>query len=304
MHTSSLSRQHESSSQGQLRNASAWVLAGVALLLLACVPISSGAEMGLSSSDLPVSPTEGVLRLAGSDPPTLDPPLVEDAVSAGYVVEIFSGLVSLDPVSLEVVPDIAESWEESDSRTEYTFHLRRDARFHDGKPVTAWDFKYSFQRACNPATGSSAAGVHLGDIVGVEDVLAGEADEVSGIRVLDDHTLQITIDSPKPYFLAKLTHPVAFVVDGENVAEGGGHGIRIPTERARFACSAGRQEVASSWRPTRATTAEPLSSTRWCSSWTRPLFSPFMSRGSWMPCQWVSPTSSGCSTPTILSTGS
>ena len=221
MHTPSPSRQHESSSQGRLRNASAWILVGVAFLLLACVPSSFDVEMGLSSSDLPVSPTEGVLRLAGRDPPTLDPPLVEDAVSAGYVVEIFSGLVSLDPVSLEVVPDIAESWEESDSRTEYTFHLRRDARFHDGKPVTAWDFKYSFQRACNPATGSSAAGVHLGDIVGVEDVLAGEADEVSGIRVLDDLTLQITIDSSKPYFLAKLTHPVAFVVDRENVVGGG-----------------------------------------------------------------------------------
>jgi len=156
------------------------------------------------------------LNLPGGDPSTLDPALTQDATSAGYIVEIFSGLVTLD-WDLEVVPDIAESWALSDDGTTYTFHLRHDVKFHDGKPVTAQDFKYSIERACDPAIGSVVADTYLGDIVGCQAKLRGEADKVSGVQVVDDHTLQITIDSPKAYFLAKLTYPTAFVVDQENV---------------------------------------------------------------------------------------
>ncbi len=166
-----------------------------------------------------------VLRLAGGqggsmDPPTLDPALASDAASSVYVVEIFSGLVSLDP-NLKVIPDIAESWDLSPDRTTYTFHLRKDAKFQDGRPVTAQDFKYSIERTTNPATLSSTADTYLGDIVGVKDKLNRKASEVSGVQVVDDYTLKITIDQPKSYFLAKLTFPTAFVVDKNNVERGG-----------------------------------------------------------------------------------
>ncbi len=156
------------------------------------------------------------LNLPGGEPPTLDPALTQDATSATYIVEIFSGLVTLNQ-DLEVAPDIADSWELSDDGTTYTFHLRDDAKFHDDKPVTAQDFKYSIERACEPATGSVVADTYLGDIVGAQARLRGQADEVSGVAVVDDHTLEITIDSPKAYFLSKLTYPTAFVVDQENV---------------------------------------------------------------------------------------
>ncbi|MBC8249145.1 MAG: peptide ABC transporter substrate-binding protein, partial [Anaerolineales bacterium] len=88
------------------------------------------------------------LNLPGGEPPTLDPALTQDATSATYIVEIFSGLVTLNR-DLEIVPDIAESWELSDDGMTYTFHLRNDVKFHDGKPVTAQDFKYSIERACD-----------------------------------------------------------------------------------------------------------------------------------------------------------
>lgn len=156
------------------------------------------------------------LNLPGGEPPTLDPALTQDATSASYIVEIFSGLVTLNR-DLEVVPDIAESWDLSDDGTTYTFHLRDDVKFHDGKPVTAHDLKYSIERACDPSTGSVVADTYLGDIVGAQAKLRGEADEVSGVLVVDDYTLEIAIDSPKAYFLSKLTYPTAFVVDQENV---------------------------------------------------------------------------------------
>ena len=158
----------------------------------------------------------GVFRRLWSDPPTLDPHLSSDTTSAGIVVEIYSGLVALN-TDLQLVPDIAESWEIDGSGTVYTFHIRDNAKFHDGTPVTAGDFKWSMERAVHPDTASPVADTYLNDIVGVEDALEGKTTDISGVKVIDDSTLQITIDAPKAYFLAKLTYPTAYVLDRENV---------------------------------------------------------------------------------------
>jgi len=166
------------------------------------------------------APKGATLNLPGADPPTLDPALTTDATSAEYIVEIFSGLVTLNS-DMEVVPDIAKSWEVSEDGKVYTFHLRDDVKFHDGMPVTAHDFKYSIERACDPRTASPVADAYLGDIVGAKDKLKGLATEVSGVRVIDEHTLEIEIDAPKAYFLYNLTYPVAFVLDERNVERGG-----------------------------------------------------------------------------------
>ncbi len=173
----------------------------------------------------PSTASGNVLRLpggngGGGDPPTMDPALAGDAESAVYVAEIFSGLVTLDQ-NLKVIPDIAEKWDVSDDRQTYTFYLRKGVQFHDGRPVTAQDFKYSIERAASPAMLSPTADTYLGDIVGVKQKLARKAQDVSGVQVVDDYTLKITIDAPKAYFLAKLTFPTAYVVDKNNVEKGG-----------------------------------------------------------------------------------
>ena len=162
----------------------------------------------------------GVFRRLWSDPPTLDPHLTSDTTSAFIVVEIFSGLVAIS-TDLQLVPDLAERWEISEDGLVYTFYLRPEAKFHDGKPVTAMDFKWSLERAANPKTASPVADTYLNDIIGSQAVFDGESDEMSGIKVIDDNTLQITIDAPKAYFLAKLTYPTAYVLDQENVESGG-----------------------------------------------------------------------------------
>ncbi len=161
----------------------------------------------------------GVLKRLWSDPPTLDPHLVTDTTSAGLVVEMFSGLVGLNS-DLEIVPDLAESWDQSKNGTLFTFKLRKGIVFSDGTPITAKDFEFSLNRAVNPDTESPVAELYLGDIVGVKEVLDGIASEISGITVIDDMTLQIEIDAPKAYFLAKLTYPTAYVVKKENIDEG------------------------------------------------------------------------------------
>jgi oligopeptide transport system substrate-binding protein len=163
---------------------------------------------------------EDVLRLWDTGPITLDPAISADMSSHSYVMQIFSGLVRLD-YELNIVPDIAESLpEESPDGKTYTFHLRQGVKFHDGREVKAADFKYSWERACDPATGSGTAATYLGDIVGAKDMLAGEAEEISGVKVINDYTLQVTIDAPKAYFLDKLAYPTAFVVDRADVESG------------------------------------------------------------------------------------
>jgi len=172
----------------------------------------------VSSQGTPAAPVAGgELRLLGRDPLTLDPACASDVDSANYIVEIFGGLVTIDR-DLKIVPDIAESWDTSSDGTVYTFHLRRGVLFHNGdRQVVAGDVKYSMERALNPDTQSTVAEVYLGDIVGAKEFVDGDADEVTGIEVVDNYTLRITIDAPKPYFVAKLTYPTAFVVDRNQV---------------------------------------------------------------------------------------
>jgi len=138
--------------------------------------------------------------------------------SSGGDKLVFSGLVALDP-DLKLIPDLAESWEVAEGVT-YTFQLRANARFHNGKPVTAHDFIYAWERAADPQTKSNTVLTYLGDIVGARDMHAGRSAHISGLAALDDHTLRVTIDGPKAYFLYKLTYPTAAVVDRLNVEAG------------------------------------------------------------------------------------
>ena len=150
------------------------------------------------------------------DPPTLDPHLTTDTASANFIVEIFGGLVTIDR-DLQIVPDLAENWDVSSDGRVYTFHIRPDARFHNGRTVTARDVQWSLERAADPATQSPIASQYLGDIIGVNDKLAGLAASIEGVRVIgrpqvlvrviDDRSVEITIDAPKSYFLAKLSYP-------------------------------------------------------------------------------------------------
>ena len=136
------------------------------------------------------------------------------------MVEIFGGLLSLDR-DLKLIPDLAEALPEftqnDDGTVTYTFNLRRDALFHNGRRVMADDVKWSIERHASPDTFSPTAPDFLNDIVGAVDYMRGRADEISGIEVIDDNTIQITIDQSKPYFLFKLTYPTAFVVDRQQV---------------------------------------------------------------------------------------
>jgi oligopeptide transport system substrate-binding protein len=162
---------------------------------------------------------QGTLKLADTGPITLDPALAAESSSGLYIAQIFSGLVRFDE-KLNLVQDIAQSWAKSADGQTYTFHLRHDVKFQDGTAVKAADFKYSWERALNPTLQSLTAGTYLNDIVGANEVLSGKATALSGVKVIDDYTLQVNIDGPKAYFLSKMAFPTAYVVEKANVASG------------------------------------------------------------------------------------
>lgn len=167
-----------------------------------------------ASPTIPVDRTAdgGELHLVGTMPPTLDPAMVQDSTSGEYVVHLFSGLVALN-ADLEIVPALAERWDVSDDGRTFTFNLHANAAFGDGQPIRAADVVASLERACSPALASPVALSYLGDIVGAEAYRNGQADHIEGLQAVDEHTVRITTDSPKSYFLAKLTYPTAAVVD-------------------------------------------------------------------------------------------
>lgn len=184
-------------------------------------PGTDGDEDGAPDSITPVAPRgANQLRIARAEPITLDPALVGDANSASYIVEVFGGLLTLD-ADLNIVPDLAEALPElipnADGTVTYRFVLRRDALFHNSRRVTAQDVKDSIERNASPDTFSPTAQDYLGDIVGARDYIRGRVEAIDGIQVIDDRTVEFTIDAPKEFFLAKLTYPTAFVVDLQQI---------------------------------------------------------------------------------------
>ena len=94
------------------------------------------------------------------------------------------------------IPGVAESWETTDNKT-FTFHLRKDAKWSNGDPVTAGDFVYSFQRAVDPNTASPYSWyMEYTKMANAKDIIAGKKDKSElGVKAVDDHTLVVELDA-------------------------------------------------------------------------------------------------------------
>ena len=166
------------------------------LLLTAC---------GGNSDEKKVKEVEQVLRFnLDSDPPSIDPQLTTDSSGGMIVNNTFEGLMRNDANGVPQ-PAMAESVDVSKDQTVYTFHLRDNIKWSDGKPVTAGDFKYAWMRGLDPKVASEYA-YQLFYIKGGRAYFKGEgkAEDV-GLEVLDDKTLKVTLEAPTPYFLNLVT---------------------------------------------------------------------------------------------------
>lgn len=168
------------------------------------VPLAAQANYGTAAHPLRVD----ILQA----PSAIDPAMVTDAATSAIQDQLFSGLVDLNP-ELDVVPDVAHSWDVLEAGRKYVFHLRDDVFWTDGTRVTAGDFEYAWKRVLDPATGSPAASV-LYDVEGAEAYNQGELSDADSVGVYtpDDATLVVELVRPTHYFPYLLDHSVAYPV--------------------------------------------------------------------------------------------
>jgi peptide/nickel transport system substrate-binding protein len=188
-----------------------------ALALLTCL-IAGGCK---SSAPLNVKPGGSVLWLAAADDvPTLDPAIGYDTASWTFEQAIFDTLVRYGDANVELQPDLALSWDISRDAVTFTFHLRRDARFSNGRPVTGADFKYAIERVLKPSTRSKGSEYYRA-IIGAVDFVAGRSNSVGGIELPDAYTIIFHLSGPDPIFIHKLTMPFAAAVPREEAEKWG-----------------------------------------------------------------------------------
>lgn len=157
---------------------------------------------------------EGVLHFGnGPEPQTVDPQLSTGIPEHHIQLALFEGLVNKDATTLEPVPGVAERWEISADGRLYRFQLRTDARWSDGRPLTAEDFRWSWWRCLQPALGCEYVYM-LYPIRNAEDYFTGKLKDFSqvGIRVIDTHTLEVELTEPTPYFLQLIDHHTYFPI--------------------------------------------------------------------------------------------
>jgi oligopeptide transport system substrate-binding protein len=188
------------------------------LLALAAGLWGCSRETNVSADDR----TQVLHRSIGPDLPDLDPHLATQTSYYTVLSSLLEGLVAEDPVDLHPVPGVASSWETSPDGLNYTFTIRDDARWSDGRPVTSEDFIASWRRILTSALGAFNAS-QLYIIQGAEAFNKGAGDfSQVGLRAPDPHTLKVSLEHPAPWFLSVLSGPAWLPVPTDVIARSGG----------------------------------------------------------------------------------
>lgn len=177
----------------------------VLLALLSC----SGGESNVSQGN-----RDGILHYGnGTEPQGLDPHVVSGIPENHIVRALFEGLAVKNPYTLEPEPGVAERWDISDDGLTVTFYLNPDARWSNGDNMTATDYVWSWQRALSPAMGNQYAYM-LYPVKNAEAFATGKIVDFEqvGVKALDRHTLQVTLDAPTPFFIQLMDHYATFAV--------------------------------------------------------------------------------------------
>jgi ABC-type transport system substrate-binding protein len=165
---------------------------------------------------------ENILRLGTTDEPdTNDPQKTTEYYSVNF--QIFDRLVEAVTVGegkSELIPGLAESWEISDDGLTYTFHLRKGVKFHNGAEFKAKDVKYTFERMLKPETGAKNQDF-IDPVKGSAEMMDGKAKELSGLEVVDDYTVKMTLKEPFGPFIASLATPSVSILNAESTEAAG-----------------------------------------------------------------------------------
>ncbi|GAB6386657.1 ABC transporter substrate-binding protein [Stutzerimonas marianensis] len=191
-----------------------------ALSLAIAATLFAGGLMAQESQDPNAKPGGTAVVTYQNDVATLDPAIGYDWQNWSMIKSLFDGLMDYKPGTTELVKDLAEDYSISDDGTVYTFTLKKGVKFHNGRELKASDVKYSLERTVNPKTQSPGAGF-FSSIAGYQDMAEGKADSLSGIEVVDDYQLKITLSEANATFLHVMAINFASVVPKEAVEQWG-----------------------------------------------------------------------------------
>jgi peptide/nickel transport system substrate-binding protein len=173
----------------------------VALLASACGGEAASPEEDPADAAGDASCTDTSINVGtNGDAQNINPILAIDLDGRWRTDLMFDPLVLVDPESMEPVPNLAESWDLSEDGLTYTFHLREDARFHDGEPLTADDVAFTVMSILSP----DYTGAYQSDwlrLQGAQEVVDGSATELAGLQVIDDYTVEMSLIEPFAGFL-------------------------------------------------------------------------------------------------------
>lgn len=180
-----------------------------ALLLGAGLAVASASFSSLAANvpaGTKLADKQEFVRGNGTEVASIDPHKTEGVPESHVIRDLLEGLVNQD-ANGKTVPGVAESWETTDNKT-FIFHLRKDAKWSNGDPVTADDFVYSFKRAVDPATASPYSWyIEMTTMVNAADIIAGKKDkETLGVKALDANTLEVNLETSVPYFVKMMGH--------------------------------------------------------------------------------------------------
>ena len=165
-----------------------------------------------------IDPTRDIIINMGSEPVTIDPTLNSIGVVGTYILHAFEGLTKIDKNN-NIVPGVAEKWDISDDGLIYTFYLRTNAKWSDGKPVTAKDFEYAWKRALDINLDSPYSYM-LEIIKNAKNINLGTMDiENLGVEAIDDNTLKVILETPSLYFLDFLAYSGVFLPLRKDIIE-------------------------------------------------------------------------------------
>ncbi len=203
-------------------------------LLLCAGAIALAAACHDRPPPLNLPPGAMILHIADADDiPTLDPAAGYDTVSWTFEQAIFDTLLRYGDNNIDLEPDLATSWEAAPDAKTFTFHLRHDARFSNGRSVTSDDLRFGLERVLNPATNSRGMEYYR-RIVGAEDFIAHRTSHVAGIETPEPWTIIFHLAEPDPIFPHKLAMPFASAVPREQVEKWGEDFSRHPIGSGAF----------------------------------------------------------------------
>ncbi|MCL6454288.1 MAG: ABC transporter substrate-binding protein [Alicyclobacillus sp.] len=187
----------------------ALAMLGILGTVTACGTSNGSSTNNAVGSQSPVH--GGTLNVAvQSDIPSLEPTIGVDTESIQYVDSIYAQLVTFSPTGLSIVPDLASSWSWNADHTSITFHLR-DAKFSNGDPVTAEDVKFSVEFVLNPKSNASIP-IYAG-LKGAAQYSKNPSGNFSGVKVINEHTVEFFLSKPEPYFLSSLASGTGSILD-------------------------------------------------------------------------------------------